>query len=79
MTQAKVIITETTVYVTGYAKDGATILFEEKHNAPIEYAHNSDAVVKARSVAYSYQNMCITQSDATRDDVLNGKFNNRFM
>lgn len=79
MTQAKVIISQTHIYVTGYSKNGATILFNERHGCNnIEHAHNTDVAVRAKAVAYGYQNDVIIKEDATEGQVLSGKFNNRF-
>lgn len=79
MTQAKVIISATTVFVTGYSKNGATIIFKENHGCDsLEHAWMTDVAAKAMAVAYQYQNNPIIQEDATEDEVLSGKFNDRF-
>ena len=79
MTQAKVIISATTVFVTTYSPYGATVIFKEEHNAPIEDVCYSDAAIRAKAKAFEYQNMVIVQEDATIQQVLDGKFNSRFM
>lgn len=80
MTQAKVIISKTQVFVTDYSKNGATIIFMENHNCDsIEHAWMTDVAAKAMAVAYRQRNEPIVQEDATQDQVLAGKFNNRFL
>lgn len=79
MTQAKVIISNTDVFVTGYSRNGATIIFREAHGCDsIEHASDTDAVIRAKAAAFNYANQAVIQEDATEDQALSGKFNNRF-
>ena len=86
MNTSKVIISKTHVFTTGYSDNGATIIFMEAHDCEeLEHASNTDAVTRAKAAAFNYclsgafaSLALIIQEDVTEDQVLSGKFNDRF-